>query len=86
MTPYPNPNMPPHLHTDIPSHPYPRIPTHPMYTCPYLTSNHIYEPYGFLHHTNIPYLGYLHLPTPNKLPFYMLPNLIPPDLRPNYSR
>ena len=46
----------------------------------------MYVPYGVVHHLNMPSLGYLYHSPPSIITSSISPNLLPADLRPNYSR
>ena len=82
---YTYPSIPPRPHPNISPHLYPRIPPHPICSCTYFTSSPICAPYGVSHQPCIPSLGYLYRPAPSIIPYSMLPNLLPPDLRPHYE-
>ena len=59
---------------------------HPICMCKYCTYTLVYAPYRVSNHPHIPSLGYLHIPSPSRLPSSISPNLPPPDERPCSSR
>ena len=61
------------------------MPPQPIYFWPYCTYNSMYATYVVPHHTNIPSLKYLHIPT-SIITSSMLENTLPPEARPTSSR